>query len=711
MVEEKNNSTEDSAEDPLDLSEIEDLFDDNFSGDEKIEEGENISAPDSENQVQDDIDALLEGISEDNGEEWEEGDIDAEGESAAVEEEEGGSEEDEATVEDLDQDSIDALFSESGISGEEAEGEDIPAETEEDRDIDQSSIDALVSGGDEGEGREEKDTPAPEPVVEEEGGELDQNSIDALFGGEEKEESAVSGPDEEDEEEEDEKDEEGEYLDELFAGLEEGEEEKAFVGNDFVFAEEVDNEAEEGEIVEMRDNDQEQAGPDEKSAAMAAAGQDEAEGQAPEKNKGKTTNHVSLLKNRKVMAGIGGFLTLIIAICLYFLLKNGEGVKERSDRVTEPARLNESGDQKNGKKEIVNFIPVARNANYRINEDGDRLGIILEAVDQDDDNLTFTVTREPDFGRLSGTPPDLTYLPDDDFPGRDSFKFKAGDGKAISKEAEVVISGPDLAELAALRKKEEAEKEADEGKRSKEEEDKSPQITKLVGIQPPIKASDFTFTTKSTESVVIDLAGHWEKMNQGAYDRTVFSEMNTTGLRGSIKQIDKGVYRYKPDPFFSGIETMDYRFKKNGISSPTASITIKVPPGDPPPEIRLAEMKLREYKVGETVVIDAGLSRDDKRKSLKFDWDQVEGTPVRIRKENQEGSKISFIMPSAFSNQPDPGPRLKLTVVDDNGQRDTRFIKIRSVSLRGSALWRGIDFRSAGNPLKEGKDSGRPYGN
>ena len=64
-----------------------------------------------------------------------------------------------------------------------------------------------------------------------------------------------------------------------------------------------------------------------------------------------------------------------------------------------------------------------------VNTDEDTaLPITLTGGDADGDTLTFTVVGGPTHGSLSGTSPNLTYTPSQDFVGADSFTFQADDG-------------------------------------------------------------------------------------------------------------------------------------------------------------------------------------------------------------------------------------------------------------------------------------------
>jgi len=88
---------------------------------------------------------------------------------------------------------------------------------------------------------------------------------------------------------------------------------------------------------------------------------------------------------------------------------------------------------------VTNSAPVAVNQSVTTNEDT-VLSIALGASGGDGDPLTYAVNSLPAHGMLSGTAPNLTYTPDANYKGADSFTFTANDGKADSNTAVISIS-------------------------------------------------------------------------------------------------------------------------------------------------------------------------------------------------------------------------------------------------------------------------------
>ncbi len=86
-----------------------------------------------------------------------------------------------------------------------------------------------------------------------------------------------------------------------------------------------------------------------------------------------------------------------------------------------------------------NAIPVANDQAVTTDEDN-AAGIILTADDADSDPLTFAIVDQPSNGSLAGSPPNMTYTPNADFNGADSFTFRVHDGSANSNIATVSIT-------------------------------------------------------------------------------------------------------------------------------------------------------------------------------------------------------------------------------------------------------------------------------
>jgi hypothetical protein len=87
----------------------------------------------------------------------------------------------------------------------------------------------------------------------------------------------------------------------------------------------------------------------------------------------------------------------------------------------------------------VNDAPVANNQTVMTDEDT-ALAITLTATDIDSSSLTYSIVSQPGHGTLNGIAPNVTYVPNLNYNGLDSFTFKANDGQADSNIATVSIT-------------------------------------------------------------------------------------------------------------------------------------------------------------------------------------------------------------------------------------------------------------------------------
>ncbi|WP_162925915.1 Ig-like domain-containing protein [Isoalcanivorax indicus] len=88
---------------------------------------------------------------------------------------------------------------------------------------------------------------------------------------------------------------------------------------------------------------------------------------------------------------------------------------------------------------MSNIAPVADSQSVVTNQDTALL-ITLSGSDADGDLLTYAIASAPANGSLSGTAPNVTYTPNTDFSGADSFTFTVNDGTVSSAPATVAIT-------------------------------------------------------------------------------------------------------------------------------------------------------------------------------------------------------------------------------------------------------------------------------
>jgi hypothetical protein len=87
----------------------------------------------------------------------------------------------------------------------------------------------------------------------------------------------------------------------------------------------------------------------------------------------------------------------------------------------------------------VNDAPTANAQSLSVNEDVTS-PITLTGSDIEGSALTVSIVNPPSHGTLSGTPPNVTYVPGANYNGPDSFTFKVNDGGLDSAPATVSIT-------------------------------------------------------------------------------------------------------------------------------------------------------------------------------------------------------------------------------------------------------------------------------
>lgn len=87
----------------------------------------------------------------------------------------------------------------------------------------------------------------------------------------------------------------------------------------------------------------------------------------------------------------------------------------------------------------TNHVPVANSQSLQTNQNTS-LPITLTASDSDGDALSYSVVTSPLHGSLSGTAPNLIYVPTTNYSGADSLQFVVNDGKVNSATATIAIN-------------------------------------------------------------------------------------------------------------------------------------------------------------------------------------------------------------------------------------------------------------------------------
>jgi uncharacterized repeat protein (TIGR01451 family) len=195
---------------------------------------------------------------------------------------------------------------------------------------------------------------------------------------------------------------------------------------------------------------------------------------------------------------------------------------------------------------MVNDMPVVHDQALSTPEETP-LDITLTADDIYPGTLTWDVT-DPAHGTLSGTAPDLTYTPDPDYYGSDSFTFTVSDGFLVSEVGTITIEVTNINDQPM----------------AVDDYYETDHDVLLEVPAPGVLENDFDADT--TDEIYVDL------------DEEHLPE------HGTLEFNTDGSFTYMPDPGFFGMDSFGYLMM--GIPAPErqqelvdmATVTIKVNP-------------------------------------------------------------------------------------------------------------------------------------
>ncbi|MGH9838554.1 MAG: Ig-like domain-containing protein [Blastocatellia bacterium] len=148
---------------------------------------------------------------------------------------------------------------------------------------------------------------------------------------------------------------------------------------------------------------------------------------------------------QNVTVGVGGvsFATLNRVLGGLYLLRLSPNYQSAGERtLTITANDNAGGTSKHEIALEINNVnrpPTAVSQNVAVDQNG-TLAITLTGSDPDGDPLRYKLLSQPAHGTLTGTAPNLTYKPNANYTGPDSFTFRTNDGTVDSNTATVSIT-------------------------------------------------------------------------------------------------------------------------------------------------------------------------------------------------------------------------------------------------------------------------------
>jgi len=184
-----------------------------------------------------------------------------------------------------------------------------------------------------------------------------------------------------------------------------------------------------------------------------------------------------------------------------------------------------------------NQAPLTNNLSTTTDEDIESL-IVLSGSDPESQPLSYTILSQPTHGTLFGSAPNLSYRPNANFNGSDSFSFKVNDGQIDSNNAIVSIT------------------------------------VNAVNDRP--LANNLSINTTANQSIGINLTGSDIENSPLTFD------ILSIPLHGILTGTPPNL-SYMPATNYSGSDSFTYRVNDGALDSVEATVNISVSSGNLPP--------------------------------------------------------------------------------------------------------------------------------
>jgi cellulose biosynthesis protein BcsQ len=268
-----------------------------------------------------------------------------------------------------------------------------------------------------------------------------------------------------------------------------------------------------------------------------------------------------------------------------------------------------------------NDSPTANNIEITAMEDMP-VPVLLTGIDPDGDSLTYSVVTKPSNGTLSGTEPNMTYTPNLNFNGLDSFTFRVSDGKLNSIPATVSL---------------------------------------VINPADDVPIADATSVTVPEDTVShILLTG-----SDPDGDPLTYSVLRAPA-HGKLSGTAPNLI-YTPDPNFSWLDSFTFRVNDGKNDSAPATVMISVTPTNDPPTARDDKIVTQEDT---PATIDVLANDTDVDNELITISDVTQGRSGSVRK-NDDGT-LTYTPNANFSGT----DSFTYTVTDKEGAKDTAVVKV-----------------------------------
>ena len=186
---------------------------------------------------------------------------------------------------------------------------------------------------------------------------------------------------------------------------------------------------------------------------------------------------------------------------------------------------------------VVNKAPVVEPSTAMTQEEKP-VPITLMARDSDGGPLTYNIVKGPSHGSLSGTAPDITYTPELNYNGPDSFTFSVNDAKVDSDEVMISIN--------------------------------------VLAVNDTPVANPQSETMKENKSVSAALTG--SDMDGDPLVFIICKEPKHGTLTLDSGFNTNGRFIYTPEPYFTGPDVFTFKLNDGQADSAPATVSINVAP-------------------------------------------------------------------------------------------------------------------------------------
>ncbi|MHC4436938.1 MAG: ParA family protein, partial [Planctomycetota bacterium] len=191
--------------------------------------------------------------------------------------------------------------------------------------------------------------------------------------------------------------------------------------------------------------------------------------------------------------------------------------------------------------DMTNSSPVAKSEYISLREDNP-VSITLMASDIDQDRLTYHIVTGPSHGKLSGSGAEITYTPESNYSGADSFTFMVNDGAMDSNTVTVSLA--------------------------------------IDAVNDPPKANQQSVMTRLDRSAFIALTGSDVDSDNLQYSITARPEHGSLVFGSDFDT--SGELTYTPDANYTGTDIFTFVLNDGSVDSNPATVSLNMTPNHVP---------------------------------------------------------------------------------------------------------------------------------